>query len=64
MKALLEKLIAALKYPSTLQGLTTLLTLAGVVIAPDKLSAIIAAGVAVFGAIDLFLSDSDVKPKP
>ena len=63
MKTLLAKLLNALRYPSTYKGLTTLLTLVGVHVAPEQADAIATAGIAVVGAIGLFLSDADVKAK-
>lgn len=56
-----KKILDYLKYPSTWQGLITLLALAGVNIAPEQSSAIVAAAVGVVGAISMFFSDTDVK---
>jgi len=52
-----------LKYPSTYQGLTVLLSLAGIVISPEQQSSIAAVGAAVYGFIQVFFSDADVKPE-
>lgn len=58
---MLKKILDYLKYPSTWQGVITLLALAGVNIAPEQSSAIVAAAVGVVGAISMFFSDTDVK---
>ena len=57
---MLDKIIEYLKYPSTWKGIITLLTIAGVNLAPAQADAITAAGVAFIGAIWTFFSDSDV----
>lgn len=62
MKPLLLKLIANLKYESTLSGLTILAGLLGASLAPEKAQAIATATVALVGVLKLFLSDSDVQP--
>ena len=57
----MNKILDFLKYPSTWQGLITILGLVGVTLLPEQQEAIIAAGVAAVGAIAVFFSDSDVK---
>lgn len=63
MKALLLKILANLKYESTLSGITILAGLVGATLAPEKAQAIATAAVAVVGVLKLLLSDSDVAPK-
>lgn len=50
-----------LKEPSTWRGLVLLLTVAGLKLSPDQANAIMALGLAVVGAIGVFLPD---KKKP
>lgn len=57
---MLKKILDNLRYPSTWKGLIALLSVIGVSLSPDQLEAITAAGVALYGAISLFFSDSDV----
>lgn len=56
-----KKIAEYLKYPSTWKGLITILTLAGLKIAPDQAEAIATAGIALVGAVSTFFSDADVK---
>ena len=51
-------LLARLKEASTWRGIALLLTAFGVQIAPDVQDAVISAGVAVAGAIGVFLPDA------
>ncbi len=60
---MLTKILDYLRYPSTWQGLVTILALAGVTLSPEQTQAIVTAAVGVVGAISLFFSDTDVKPK-
>lgn len=50
----LDWFIDRLTEPSTWRGLTALLTATGIVLSPDQSSAIIAAGLAVIGMINIF----------
>ena len=59
MKALLLKLLANLKYESTLSGLTILAGLVGAKLAPEHIDAIATAVVALVGVIKTFMSDAD-----
>ena len=63
MKELFLKAADYLRYPSTYKGLAVLLSLAGISLAPAQAEAISTFGIALFGIISLFFSDSDVKPK-
>ncbi|CAB4139825.1 hypothetical protein UFOVP353_48 [uncultured Caudovirales phage] len=58
---MLKKVAEYLKYPSTYKGLVALLSLAGVVVSPDQQEAVMAFGVAAYGLLSVFFSDSDVK---
>jgi hypothetical protein len=60
---MLVKFLDLFRYPSTWKGIVTLLTLAGLKIAPDQAEAITQAGLATVGAIWMFFSDADVKAK-
>lgn len=61
MKKIIEKLTSYLAYPSTYKGLVAILGLIGVTIAPAQQEAITALGIAIYGVISVFYSDSDVK---
>jgi hypothetical protein len=50
----MNRLLEALKEPSTWRGILSILTAAGVAIDPDQASAIIAIGMALIGAINIF----------
>ena len=50
----MKKLIGKFKEPSTWQGIITVLTLAGLQLAPEQSEAIINAGIALAGAILIF----------
>jgi hypothetical protein len=60
---MLTKILDYLRYPSTWQGAITLLALVGVTFSPEQGQAIVTAAVGVVGAIMVFFSDTDVKPK-
>lgn len=51
-------LLARLHEASTWRGLVALLTAVGVVLTPEQTEAVVAAGLAVIGALGLFLPDS------
>lgn len=59
----MSKILDYFRYPSTYKGIVTLLTALGVAISPEQSEAIAIAGVAIFGAIETFFSDADVKKK-
>jgi len=59
----MSKIFDYFRYPSTYQGLVAILTALGVAISPEQSEAIGLAGVAIFGAIMTFFSDSDVDKK-
>ena len=61
MKNLLLKALELLKYPSTYKGLTAILAVVGVSLLPEQTEAITTFGVAMYGIISVFFSDSDVK---
>lgn len=63
MKALLQKLLNHLTYPSTWQGIIGLAAAAGLALAPELQEYIITGGVALAGAIAFFFSDADVADK-
>lgn len=63
VKKLLDKLVDLLRYPSTYQGLTALLGVFGVAVAPEHAQEIGTAAAVIIGAILTLFSDSDVKPK-
>lgn len=63
MKELLKKLGEYLKYPSTYKGIVALLGVIGVNVMPEQAEAIATLGVAIYGALSVFLSDADVKAK-
>lgn len=48
-----------IREPSTWRGLIWLLTAAGLALSPEQQTAIIAAGMAIAGAIGAFLNDPD-----
>ena len=52
-----DYILARLKERSTWLGLVTLVTVAGVALSPEQQEAIVAAGVAVAGAISAFTAD-------
>lgn len=54
MKNAIEWAIARLSENSTWRGLTALLTAVGVTLSPDQSNAIIAAGLALIGVINVF----------
>ena len=58
---MLAKVLDYFRYPSTYQGIVALITAAGVTISTEQAEAIATAGVALYGVIALFFSDSDVK---
>lgn len=49
---------AQLREPSTWRGITYLLTSAGVALSPEQTAAIVSAGLALSGAIGVFVPDS------
>lgn len=53
----MEWVIARLREPSTYGGLASLLTLVGVTISPEFQDAIVAAGVAIGGALMVFMRE-------
>ena len=59
----MNKILDYFRYPSTYQGIIAILTALGVAISPEQSEAIAVAGVAIFGAIMTFFSDSDVEKK-
>lgn len=63
MKNLLSKLGDYLRYPSTWQGIVSILTAVGVTLKPEQAEAIASAGIALVGVLLAFFSDSDVKQK-
>jgi hypothetical protein len=50
----MQYIIARLLEPSTWRGIISLLTLAGLKIAPDQADAVLTAGVSVYSAINIF----------
>jgi hypothetical protein len=60
---LVFKVLDYLRYPSTWKGLVTIATAAGMKFSDVQAEALIAAGLAVIGLIDVFYSESDVNPK-
>jgi hypothetical protein len=60
---MLDKVLDLLRYPSTTKGLVTLAGALGVAVKPEFAEALVAAVLAVVGALDLFLSDADVVTK-
>lgn len=56
---MLEWLIARLKEPTTYLGITTIITAAGVTLAPELKEAIVTAGVAVGGMIAILLKEKE-----
>lgn len=58
---MITKILDYLRYPSTWQGLVTLLSVVGVALSPEQAGYITTAGVAVVGLIWTLFSDSDVK---
>jgi len=50
----MNRFLEMLNEPSTWRGLISLITAAGVVISPDQMESIIAAGLAIMGAINVF----------
>lgn len=51
-------LLARLHEASTWRGLVALLTAVGVALTPEQTEAVVAAGLAIIGALGLFLPDS------
>lgn len=60
---MLTKILDYLRYPSTWQGVITILALVGVTFSPEQSEAIVSAALGVVGVIMVFFSDTDVKPK-
>lgn len=62
---LVRMLLRRLAEPSTWRGLTLLLTVCGIALSPEQADAIMQAGLAVVGAIGLFLPDHiGARPQP
>lgn len=61
MKKLALTILQYLTYPSTWKGIVTLITTAGVVIAPEYADKIVTAGATIVGAIWTAFSDADVN---
>jgi len=57
VKALLKEIIGYFKYASTWKGLVGLVTAAGLTLQPELQEAIIAAGMAIVGLIQVFVDD-------
>jgi hypothetical protein len=53
-----QYLLDRLKEPSTWRGIVAFVTAAGLVLSPDQQAAIVAAGLAIIGAIGAFLPDA------
>lgn len=56
---MIKKVLEYALWPSTWKGLFALLTAAGVSFSPDHQQAILSAGLAVIGAIQVFVDDHD-----
>lgn len=56
-----EQLRIMLNEPSTWRGLVSILTACGIGISPDQMQAIIVAGLAVSGAIGVFVKDKGAQ---
>ena len=54
---LLSKLLGYLKQPSTWRGLIAILTAAGVALQPEQVEAIVIAGVALVGVVEVFRNE-------
>lgn len=50
----MNTILRYLRQPSTWQGFTGLLTAVGVALQPDQIAAVVTAGVAIVGIIDVF----------
>lgn len=57
MNNLIAKVLELFLWPSTWKGLVAILTAAGVTLSPDQSDKIIAAGLALIGAIQVFVDD-------
>jgi hypothetical protein len=53
----METIFKYLKQPSTWKGIIGIITGFGVALTPDQVAAIVAAGVAVIGLIDVFMDE-------
>lgn len=58
----MKKLLDLLKQDSTQKGIISLLTAFGVTIKPELATAIIAAGMALIGLIQVFITEDAPKP--
>jgi len=57
----METIFKYLKQPSTWKGIVSVATGFGVALSPDQIAAIVAAGVAIVGVIDVFVDEDKKK---
>lgn len=63
MTDIVKKVLELFLWPSTWKGLVAIATAAGVTISPELTDKIVAAGLAVIGAIQVFVDDHDKEKK-